>query len=216
MASNLEYPWKMPTEASLRELFLAKVEDDLRPVFTDWTDLEQEIQLALASARSEWPSLQVSDSDFVAYLAERSLCEGDDPELPVFAADLYLACACLARNDSALQEFEDKVLSSANPILIKLGLSQDDADDIRQELRERLLLGLGDRQPGLASYLGTGAIKHWMRAVAGRQALASLRQKKPTTRFSPPSRRSTGKTSRTRYTSPWKGWKRASEPSCAP
>lgn len=170
----------MPTEASLRELFLAKVDEDLRPVFTDWTDLQQEIELALTAARNAWPQLTLSDSDFVGYLAERSLCEGEDPELPAFVADLFLACACLSGEAAALKAFEEQILSSANPTLVKLGLSPDDADDIRQELRERLLLGLGDRQPGLASYLGTGALKGWMRAVAGRQALASLRQKKPT------------------------------------
>lgn len=161
--------------------FLSSIDDDLRPIYEALDDLEERLADSLQASRLRWPNVQLPDESFASFLGQRICASDGQPNLPVASSDLYLAAACLQQDESALTHFEDSVLGRIQSALSRFGLSEQDADDLRQDLRERLLVGTTKSDPVLSRYLGTGNLVHWVRAVASRQALASLRGKRPET-----------------------------------
>lgn len=125
---------------------------------------------AIETARTQWPSITIDDTALAQLVEERG--EG----VPACAVDLVLARACVAGDAAAIRYFERDMLVRVDRVLGRLGLSAADADDIKQDLRAKLLLG--DRAK-LAQYQGTGPLAHWVASVAGREAIGALRKKKP-------------------------------------
>jgi RNA polymerase sigma-70 factor (ECF subfamily) len=103
---------------------------------------------------------------FVEHLA-RHLPEGSGQALrTLHAADLYLACACATGEPLALRAFEQHILLR---VPHRLGqLAESTADDVLQELRQRLLVGCGDAPPRIADYSGRGPLLAWVRIIAAR------------------------------------------------
>jgi RNA polymerase sigma-70 factor (ECF subfamily) len=151
----------------------------LRHVFEDWDGLETALADAVADAHKRWPALNAGDLDFVRYVAERTAPSGDEPALPLHCADLYLAMACGSGDADATRYFDVEVMARLDPVIQQLGLSRGDLDEVKQEVRCRLLVGTGDRPPRITSYQGSGALLQWARAVAARQGLTVLRGRRP-------------------------------------
>lgn len=143
------------------------------------------LQEALATARAAWPELAVEAPAFVGYLAAR-VPEGEEPvsaARAVHAADLYLACACVAGDRVALARFDRDFLSRVDRFVAGVDSSPAFADEVRQRLRERLLVGApvrgaeegaaaGAVSPArMADYSGRGALAGWLRVAALRLAL---------------------------------------------
>jgi RNA polymerase sigma-70 factor len=128
---------------------------------------------ALRSGRAAWPKILVSEAAFAAYLEDIKV---DDEDLTRFAADLYLACGCLARDPAALQAFDRQVLPVIERHVTKAGLlKQTPREDVSQILSIWLLAG---PRPRLARYSGRGSLVGWLKVVASRRALRlTLRQR---------------------------------------
>jgi len=90
--------------------------------------------------------------------------------------DLELARACLTNDEGAQRQLEAQ-LRSVLPGALK-GLRRDPAfaDEVRQKLLEKLLVG---PHPKIAGYSGRGPLKAWLRAAALRTALHLLAQRRP-------------------------------------
>ncbi len=113
--------------------------------------------------RSRFPSVELDEQRFSEHLAGlRS--HGDD-------ADLYLACACTDRIAAAHRTLEEQVLSQVPLFVSRVTTSPDVAAEIRQDLRERLLVGRGGAGPRIAEYAGQGPLGGWVRVAALRMAL---------------------------------------------
>lgn len=97
-------------------------------------------------------------------------------EQPAYPADLALARACIAGDATAIRQFDRDVFARVNRVLARLGLSAADAEDVKQEVRTKLLLG---DSPKLAQFAGTGPLAHWVASVAGREGLGLMRKRKP-------------------------------------
>jgi len=82
--------------------------------------------------------------------------------------DLYLACACVAKDPAAIRAIEDEII----PIIDAALGSWDPSvvDETRQQLRAALLVDHAGRGPLLAQYNGRGALRRWIRVVAAREA----------------------------------------------
>lgn len=171
----------MSRVSPLSTAFLAALEEPVRDAFQTWPALPAELSSCLKDARRAWPDVAIDDLEFVQYLAERVSPEDGHASLPSHTSDLYLACACARGDDKAIAHFDDHILGRIDPVIRSVGLSPGDADEIKQDLRCRLLLGTGDKGPRILSYQGSGALVHWAKAVAGRQALTVLRQRRPQT-----------------------------------
>jgi RNA polymerase sigma-70 factor, ECF subfamily len=124
----------------------------------------------IAAARDRWPGISVDEAALAQVIEERG--EG----VPPCVIDLVLARACVAGDETAIRYFDRDMFERVDRVLARLGLSAADADDIKQELRAKLLLS--DRAK-LAQFQGTGPLAQWVASVAGREALGSLRRTKP-------------------------------------
>lgn len=163
--------------ADLASYFLDNLEsEEDRARFENWPTLRHQLMDALEQGQTAWPAVVLEPRAFAKFLAHRAL-PSDPPELPDHPADLYLAQACLLGDERALRLLESHHLSQLR--FGRLGLSDDDASDVLQDLRTRLLVGSAERDPALASYMGTGPLFHWLRAVATRLALGRLRGRRP-------------------------------------
>ncbi len=129
----------------------------------------------LAAARARWPQVAFDDAACKRHLEECS----DEGRQPPFGTELVLAVACLAGDAAAIRAFNDEMFDRVDRVLSRLGLGAADADDVKQDVRTKLLVSK-DGDPKLALYRGTGPLAHWVASVAGREALGSMRKKRPT------------------------------------
>jgi len=118
---------------------------------------------ALAHARRTWPAVVVPDDAVAGYVADRG---GDHTD------DLYLACAICRRDPAALGRFESTLLPAIDAAIRRLAPDPDFASEVRQRVREHLLVGDHAR---LGDYQGRGPLVSWVRIVAVRIGLQLLR-----------------------------------------
>ena len=176
----MAYARHLTLEAQIRVTFLSSVDEPLRVTFAEWNELGGALLGALSAAAEAWPGIACSAEDFARHVSMRVVCETGQPELPTCTGDLYLALGCLRGDDAAISHFEASILPQIDSVLKRFGVQAQDADDVRQELRERLLVGVGSNTPAIEGYMGSGALVHWVRAVASRQVLGRMRKNKPT------------------------------------
>lgn len=125
------------------------------------------IDAAVAEARRAWPDVAGDEPAFRARLevaAVGDLCVGD----------LWLALGCAAGDSTALAAFETRYLANV-PAMLARHRARDSADEVRQRLRERLLVGSGDEPPRIGTYSGRGALGSWVKVAALRVAANFLR-----------------------------------------
>ncbi len=135
------------------------------------TALETAARTALQTARTRWPGISIDDEVFVQNVLDRA-----PDEIPPFLADLALAAACLRGDGAAIRYFTGEMFDRVERVLGRLGLTSADADDVKQDVRTKLLLGDSAK---LAQYQGTGPLAQWVASVAGREALGAMRKRKP-------------------------------------
>lgn len=112
----------------------------------------------------------------------QSLLRGiDAPDTTItdlHAEDLYLAQACAAGNTQALESFDRELLAQV-PRFLARHPARAHADEVRQILRERLLVGVDGAPPRIATYSGRGLLTSWVRVAALRTASNLLRADRP-------------------------------------
>lgn len=129
---------------------------------------------ALASARAAHPAIAVDEARFVTHVLGFT-----DGQLAALASlrtvDLYVAFASAEGDARAIRHVEDTELDSARAHLRRMRLDDDDAAEVLQLARQRLLLA-ADAQPArMRSYAGRAPLSAWLRVVVGRVALNWLR-----------------------------------------
>ena len=94
------------------------------------------------------------------------------------ASDLYLACACSQGDGRAIAYFDSFYLERALAGVLRADRSPAGADDMRQLIREHLLVPRGDAPPRICQYLGRGTLLKWLRMVATALAISQHRRDK--------------------------------------
>jgi RNA polymerase sigma-70 factor (ECF subfamily) len=138
------------------------------------TPSEDDLAAACERAGAAWPGFDVPSEALVAALARRSIERIDDAGL----AELGLAVACAAGDTAAHRTFDERFLDVVPAALAHMKLSPALVDDVRQAVREKLLLADGDRPPRIASYAGDGKLRSLVHVVAVRTAISALRKDK--------------------------------------
>ncbi len=122
----------------------------------------------LAEARAAWPAITCDDQEFTRRISQMS-SEGSELR---HASGLYLACACAAGDAAALRHFDEEIVPGIDVALRKVDTSPAFADEVKQLLRDRLLVATGAEVPArIASYAGRGPLVTWVRVAAVRIAL---------------------------------------------
>lgn len=141
---------------------------------------EQTLEAVLAglweAGRQAWPEVQIPPDAFVRHVAEALVA--DRPAAPlaalerVFTADLYLACGCARGDAAAVAAFEQAYIERLPmTALARRGLPGDFLAELKQVLRERLLVGGPDQAPRIARYSGRGPLAAWVQVAAARTAV---------------------------------------------
>ncbi len=128
----------------------------------------------MSTARATWPSIDLSPSSFIAYVAER-VESGPSPDAlaELRIADLYLAFACVQGDAGALSQLERVYFRRLGPVVERI--ESAGADEVVSALRESLLLP-SIPGGGLARYGGRAELFHWLRICAVRSAVKARRR----------------------------------------
>src|SRR5262249_58423290 len=95
----------------------------------------------------------------------------------VHAADLWLAAACAAGDSIALARFEERYMQPLNAVLRATGLGPDEIDEVKQELRRKILVSDGET-PRIADYSGRADLRTWIRTAAVRTSIDLMRRRR--------------------------------------
>jgi RNA polymerase sigma-70 factor (ECF subfamily) len=158
---------KLETMSELARVF----HEDVRgrgDVPEDGGELERLLQHTLETAGRPWPDLSVPADVFVRYLAQRlPPVRAGVPLAQVLermhVADLYVACACMHKVPEAIPTLERHYLAEL-PAHLKQPASV--ADEVCQSVRIQLLVGTPQAGPRLATYMGHGSLRNWLRVMA--------------------------------------------------
>jgi RNA polymerase sigma-70 factor (ECF subfamily) len=141
-------------------------------------DYDVWVRLSVSAARLAWPGVTVSEAVFLEYLGRKVASLPDGALFTTLrTSDLYLACACLANDESAILTFEQRYVPTIARALARLQLPPWLADDITCSLREKLFLGACG-PPLLQGYSGRGELRSWVRSVAMHAGQSALRRPK--------------------------------------
>src|SRR5262249_33917776 len=89
--------------------------------------------------------------------------------------DMALAFAAATADRQAVRRVEHTMVEAVPKSLTRLRPDPRLVDEVKQSLREKLLVGAGGR-PKLLDYKGRGPLAAWVRVVALRLAYEALRQ----------------------------------------
>lgn len=138
------------------------------------------VDAALAAARAAWPDI-IFDAAALRQSLLAIATAADDPHQAIAALcvdDLYLAQACARGDAAAIARFDAEHLARVPAYLARHG-ARADADELRQQLRERLLVARGAEPPRIAAYAGRGSLASWVRVAAVRAASNARRAERP-------------------------------------
>jgi RNA polymerase sigma-70 factor (ECF subfamily) len=136
-------------------------------------DLEEQLGGMMRGARTEWPDVVLTETAFMGHLGER-LADEPDPVSALRstrAADLYLACACARGDERAVAALERRFMPEVDAHLASTAVVRGFEDEVKQRLRERLLVAEGAQAPRIAGYGGRGPLGAWICVAAARIAL---------------------------------------------
>ena len=160
----------MVDEPTLRSVFLAMASKHRSAA--DAGDLEQILGALVEQGRAAWPELALPAPLFVRHLARHAGRGGSPSSLrELCVEDLYLACACAHGAPGAAVAFERHQLARVSGFLSRMAAAPDLVDEVKQELRIKLLVPAPGAAPKIAEYSGRGALASWLRVVALRTAI---------------------------------------------
>jgi RNA polymerase sigma-70 factor (ECF subfamily) len=133
-------------------------------------ELPADIRAFLERARAERPQCTgVTDDQLVSQLSRAA-----NPDLAkLHAGDLLLALACAQRHPPSLAAFERELLGTHRlaAALARIDPSPAFLDEVRQTVRERILVARPGETPRIAEYSGRGSLQSWTQVIALRCAL---------------------------------------------
>lgn len=140
------------------------------------------LMVSLLEAHARWPSVSQPPEHFARYVGEKLPSDVGDLLASLEAlelSDLYLACACIRGVPAALEVFDSEVLTGLEQTLKFFQRGAVFVDDVRQLLRERLLVEKNGRPGKLATYSGRGLLSSWVNVVAQRIAFELIGSSNP-------------------------------------
>jgi RNA polymerase sigma-70 factor (ECF subfamily) len=149
-------------------LFLPALRGE-RPAESDHAALERTLADLVAEVRAAWPGVTVPEAAFLPYLGARVAAV--DALARAHSADLYLACACGLGQPAAYAAFDALLGRETDAALAHVQVPGIDAEDIKQQLRQRLLIDDRGAGPRIVDFDGRGDLRGWVRVIALRDAL---------------------------------------------
>jgi RNA polymerase sigma-70 factor, ECF subfamily len=120
---------------------------------------------AYEAGRTAWPGISLPR---VAFDERLRMLQVERENIAARGSDLYLATACAAYLPAAVAVFEKTFLEPVPRQLGRMALTPHEEDELRQQLRVKLLVGAS---PKILEYKGSGPLGAWVRVCALRLAL---------------------------------------------
>lgn len=160
--------------------FLAGLPDDLQTQATAMADLGQRLRDLATRGATAWPTLTLPAGYFLAALGEKAAASPPKKGLVqwldhVQPADLHLALACGSGLPGALQLFEERYAADLDRLIRKYAGTEMPAEDLLQQLREKLFVTTDTRRAKIDSYSGQGYLQNWLRVTGARAFIDILR-----------------------------------------
>ena len=174
-------------DSSLAPLFRASLSSEWQPhARRAGPALEQALRRLMRRIPAELDSDSDSDAEaFLAHVARRLPPPAPGPDdgglvrllSRLRVEDLALAWACARDEADAVAELERQHFFVVDVALSKIPAAAAHAEEIKQQLRQRLFVarGQGD-EPRIAQYGGRGDLRSWLRVAAIRCALNHLQK----------------------------------------
>jgi RNA polymerase sigma-70 factor (ECF subfamily) len=149
------------------------------PSIEPTVELETLLAKALSAGPAARPGVRVDDAVFLAHLANRLRDEPDVHGLlaSMRAGEVYLACALAHGDAAAVASFEAEFLTEVGAFVAQIDRNPSFADEVRQQLREKLLVRSEEGPPKIAEFSGRGPLGGFLRVAAVRTALNLKRGK---------------------------------------
>lgn len=165
-----------PPDVSLAQAFVAARGGTAAP--ESLPSLQERLARVLDAARGSWPGVELDGARFVGHLARLLAGEASVEDVEKLSlSDVYLARAAADGLPAALKAFEARFLPEVDAAVARLKLPPMGLDEVRQLLRQRMLVGSAEAPARLAAYPGTGPLSGWVRAAALWLALDWQRQR---------------------------------------
>jgi len=134
----------------------------------------------IEAGRAAWPTIDRDREAFVADVTARLAPDATaDAARAIHAADLWLTGACAAGDRAAIALFDERYLAPLDGVLGPKGFAPDQIDEVKQELRRKLLVADGD-VPRIADYSGRADLRTWIFTAAVRAGIDLLRRLRDT------------------------------------
>jgi RNA polymerase sigma-70 factor (ECF subfamily) len=133
-------------------------------------DLEAAITVAAEAGHAAWTGVELPPEVFASHVRETRARAADVVQ---HGADLYLACATARGDAAALRILERRLVPRLAGQVRRIGVPAANVEDVLQNM---LIEVVGGPRPRIAHYSGRGALLRWLRVVAIRTALTSLRR----------------------------------------
>ena len=132
----------------------------------------------MENARRAYPAVDLPGTELAEHLGRLLADERDPVEglKGLRVTDLYLCLACMRGHARAIATFDAKVLAQLDGAIAGAGASADRIDEVKQRLRERLLVDTPDHPAKINAYHGRGSLRNWVKVVAVREALVVLKK----------------------------------------
>ncbi len=172
----------IPVSLPLSDRFVRDVamgrRSDLPPI-EPAAALEGLLASALSRGRAAWPAVRLDEAVFLEHLANRLREESNVHDLlsSMRAAEVYLACALAHGDAAAVASFEAEFLAEVGGFVAQIDRNPTFADEVRQQLREKLLVRTEEGPPKIAEFSGRGPLGGFLRVAAVRTALNLKRGK---------------------------------------
>jgi RNA polymerase sigma-70 factor (ECF subfamily) len=164
----------MSVSEPVLERFRARLGEGARAALDQRADLAESLASHVSAARGAWPALPLTEEQFVEYIAERIPEDGASEFLSgLHAADLWLAATCARGVPGAAAVLDREFISGLDGVLSRAGAEA--RDELRQRVREKLLVSSDNAPPRIAEYRGRGPLLGWLKVVGSRVALDWLR-----------------------------------------
>jgi RNA polymerase sigma-70 factor, ECF subfamily len=134
------------------------------------------LKCRVTAAQRRYPSVRVDEAAFIEFLAQRVRRLRQQKDLQVLhVEDLFLVFGCLSSDRRALGFLEQRYLKKLRTHLARAHSSEELAATVLQSLRTRLLISETGGTPKLALYSGQGPLWGWLKVVASRLVVDTLR-----------------------------------------
>jgi RNA polymerase sigma-70 factor (ECF subfamily) len=135
--------------------------------------LARALQALHEAGERRWTRVRLEPEELVAQVATHLPPDVDALEhiRALYAEDVVLACACAREVEGAAETLDAEYLSRMASFVGHIDPSPSFVDEIRQLIRERVLLRRPDGPPRIADYSGRGPLVSWLRISAVRVAL---------------------------------------------